>query len=114
MLTSPRQASATPSVPQRPDLPPARAPVAALVKMAKEKPKKKKAPPRNGEICFFFGFFFAVFTAAATAALPAAHRAAAAHSAPRWLGAPTPVLHMPLPKLQQNHENVSNSLIWSY
>ena len=106
MLTSPRPASAAPSVPQRPDMQPFRAAVAALVKMAKKKTKKKKTPPRNGEIDFFFAFFFAAFTTAAITALPAAHRAAAARLVPRWPGAPTSVSYMSLPKLKQIDQNI--------
>ena len=114
-LTSPRQANATPSVPQRPEVSPVRPAIAARVKMTKKHTKKKETPPRNGEILFFFVCFLVIFTSAAIAALPAAHRAAAAHLVPRWLGAPTSVLHMLLPKLQQVDQNLihpgSKSLI---
>ena len=105
-LTSPRQANATPSVPQRPEVSPVRPAIAARVKMTKKHTKKKETPPRNGEILFFFVCFLVIFTSAAIAALPAAHRAAAAHLVPRWLGAPTSVWYMPLLKLQQINQNV--------
>ena len=115
-LTSPRQANATPSVPQRPEVSPARPAIAARVKMTKKPSKKKKTPPRNGGILFFFMCFLVIFTSAAIRCLPAAHRAAAAHLVPRWLGAPTSVCYMLLVKLQQINQNVihpgSKSLIW--
>ena len=105
-LTSPRQANATPSVPQRPDVSPAGHLIAALVTMTKKHKKKKETPPRDGEILFFFVCFLVIFTSAAIRCPPAAQRAAAAHLAPRWLGAPTSVLYMLLPKLQQIGQNV--------
>ena len=49
-LTSSRQANATPSVPQRPEVSPARHLIGALAKMTKKEKKTKQTPPRNGEI----------------------------------------------------------------
>ena len=68
-LTSPRQANATPSVPQRPDVSPARHLIAALVKMAKKHTKKNKISPFRGGVSFFFVCFFVIFTRAAIAGL---------------------------------------------
>ena len=64
------------------------------------------APWLVGAVVLVTACFWVTFTSAAIAALPAAHRAAAAHLVPRWLGAPTSVWYMLLPKLQQINQTV--------